>query len=630
MLRYRLLSICCGVAILLAAGTAQANFTLSGTQHLDLADSHSTGTLNDYSSVDVLAGGAITNAAHLNNDSTLRLRADGRVANINANHNSDMEIYGGSIDYIRAYGSHSISICGGDIYSLETFGGTSKVTMSNGDASYLMVDGASTFEMLGGFVRVKLAVFDTTTGVIRDGTVEQLNAAGSSIVDVFGGDIETINANGSSIITLHCYDYSAYNGLQIIGNRVLGTGTLSGRWTTGSAWTLQITNNAASATILVPAPPTLSLLALPNELPSDGHFLGVLEILLRDGDGSGLEGLAASIVVTQSGAGAVVVGPVTDVGGGLYRAGLAGAAKGEVTLSVAVAVGGWVLSAHSLVIVYTQGEDGWPVANAGPNQYVTDLDQLGSEMIILNGAGSHDNEGPISSWLWFLNGSEIASDQTAAVILAVGVHNIVLVVEDAEGHVDMDEVRVCVNPPLGISASLDHDWVYQNTEVTTQDRHQCTLTVRVSANALAGEVYQVTSVVEAGVALRNFRLEAGSLPATLVPVGDELVGHIDILGGRRGESIAPLYQALTVTVAGQQRGQVATVNVPLVLRTLGDIDGDGAVTAADKLQMNKALNGLATLPGIGLRELDLTGDGVTVNAEDKLVINQVLNGLAVP
>ena len=377
-------------------------------------------------------------------------------------------------------------------------------------------------------------------------------------------------------------------------------------------------------------PDVSQVTALPNELPSDGHFVGVLEILLRDGDGSGMEGLAASIVVTQTGAGAVVVGLVTEIGGGLYRASLTGTAKGEVTLTVTV--GGTVLTTHPQVMVYTQGEDGWPVANAGPDQYVTDLDHSGDEVIILNGSASHDNEGPISSWLWFLNGSQIASDQVVSVTLAVGVHNIVLVVEDAEGHIDMDEVLVYVNPPLGITASLDHDWVYQNTVVTTQDRHMCTLTVRVSANALAGEVYQITSVVEAGGTLLNFRLEPGSLPAVLELVGAELVGQVDILGGRRGQSIAsaPLYHVLTITVTGQERGQVATVNVPLALRNLADINGDGAVTASDKLEMNKNLNGLATLPGIGLRELDLTGDGTTVNAEDKLVINQVLNGLIVP
>ena len=87
---------------------------------------------------------------------------------------------------------------------------------------------------------------------------------------------------------------------------------------------------------------------------------------------------------------------------------------------------------------------------------------------------------------------------------------------------------------------------------------------------------------------------------------------------------------LNVTVTGTPGGQTATVDVPLSLRLLGDITGDGIVNASDKLEINKKLNGLATLPGIELRHLDLSGDGALVNAEDKLAINQVLNGLIVP
>jgi len=87
---------------------------------------------------------------------------------------------------------------------------------------------------------------------------------------------------------------------------------------------------------------------------------------------------------------------------------------------------------------------------------------------------------------------------------------------------------------------------------------------------------------------------------------------------------------LNVTVTGTPGGQTATVDVPLRLRLLGDIVEDGLVNASDKLEMNKKLNGLANLPGLTLRDLDLSGDGALVNAEDKLAINQVLNGLVVP
>jgi hypothetical protein len=90
---------------------------------------------------------------------------------------------------------------------------------------------------------------------------------------------------------------------------------------------------------------------------------------------------------------------------------------------------------------------------------------------------------------------------------------------------------------------------------------------------------------------------------------------------------------------------LATVNVVLIgtdvggrgegthaftVRMLGDVNYDNTVDAQDKLEINKSLNGLATLPGITVRDLDLTGDGVNVDAQDKLIINQILNGLTVP
>ena len=170
--------------------------------------------------------------------------------------------------------------------------------------------------------------------------------------------------------------------------------------------------------------------------------------------------------------------------------------------------------------------------------------------------------------------------------------------------------------PFLLTATLDDAWVYQNTATTTADRHHTVLRLAVSGDVSAPQDYdvQISDRGAAGKVLTT--MGANSLQWT-------------IRGGRRGESLAGSV-SVDVLVRGEVSSEAAPATVMLTLRPLGDIDGDGAVTAADKLEMNKALNGLATLPGIGLRHLDLTGDGTTVNAEDKLVINQVLNGLLVP
>ena len=176
--------------------------------------------------------------------------------------------------------------------------------------------------------------------------------------------------------------------------------------------------------------------------------------------------------------------------------------------------------------------------------------------------------------------------------------------------------RYCNVTPFTVTASLDDDWVYQNTLVTTADRHHTVLHLGVTNDPSAPQAYGVQACDRGG---------AGS--ATVASPASPLLWTVT--GGRRASS-RPGSVSLDILVRGNTSDQAVPTTISLTQRLLGDIDGDGAVTAADKLEMNKSLNGLANLSGIGLRELDLTGDGTTVNAEDKLAINQILNGVTVP
>jgi hypothetical protein len=177
-------------------------------------------------------------------------------------------------------------------------------------------------------------------------------------------------------------------------------------------------------------------------------------------------------------------------------------------------------------------------------------------------------------------------------------------------------------PDLVITASLDYGWVYPNTPVTTQNRHKSVLTVDITSGSVVGETYAIT-LGENGGAVTNFQV---TQPVAIVA---GTPATVDILGGLRTTAVSGTY-TINVTVTGTPGGQVATQNVTLKLRLLGDIVEDDIVNASDKLEMNKKLNGLENLAGITLRDLDLSGDGALVNAEDKLAINQILNGLIVP
>ena len=174
-------------------------------------------------------------------------------------------------------------------------------------------------------------------------------------------------------------------------------------------------------------------------------------------------------------------------------------------------------------------------------------------------------------------------------------------------------------PALAIAAGPDFDWIYQNA-VAGDLVHKGVLTVAIVQGLLAEETYDVT-IRESGGTLAHFQAD---LPLTLSAGG---TGTVDLFGGRMNDAAASAGQVIVlVTVTGRLHGQSATSQVPLRLRALGDIDGSGSLDAADKLEMNKSLNGLESLPGVGLRDLDLTGDGL-INAEDKLRINRFLNGL---
>ncbi|MFQ5605654.1 MAG: DNRLRE domain-containing protein, partial [bacterium] len=56
--------------------------------------------------------------------------------------------------------------------------------------------------------------------------------------------------------------------------------------------------------------------------------------------------------------------------------------------------------APELVIQYASGGNLPPVANAGPDQTVTDSDNSGSENVTLDGSGSSDPDGSIASYDW--------------------------------------------------------------------------------------------------------------------------------------------------------------------------------------------------------------------------------------
>ena len=87
-----------------------------------------------------------------------------------------------------------------------------------------------------------------------------------------------------------------------------------------------------------------------------------------------------------------------------------------------------------------------PLADAGPDQTVTDNDGDGAELVTLDGSASSDPNGSIVSYEWREGSTPIATGATPAVWLSVGIHTLTLEVTDDDGESATDSVVVTVNP----------------------------------------------------------------------------------------------------------------------------------------------------------------------------------------
>ena len=86
-----------------------------------------------------------------------------------------------------------------------------------------------------------------------------------------------------------------------------------------------------------------------------------------------------------------------------------------------------------------------PVAQAGRDQVVADLDGDGKELVLLDGTSTYDRDaGLIKSWAWTLGGKPLAERFAPQVELPVGTHKITLTVADEQGGTAADTVTVTI------------------------------------------------------------------------------------------------------------------------------------------------------------------------------------------
>lgn len=96
-----------------------------------------------------------------------------------------------------------------------------------------------------------------------------------------------------------------------------------------------------------------------------------------------------------------------------------------------------------------------PIAAAGTDRVVDDVDGDGSQAVVLDGSASRDPDGTVVSRVWREGSTQIASGATPSVTLGVGVHTLTLVVTDDDGASASDTVVVTVRAAgTGTAVSL--------------------------------------------------------------------------------------------------------------------------------------------------------------------------------
>jgi hypothetical protein len=190
---------------------------------------------------------------------------------------STLNVSGGTVNGLLAYESSRVNVSGGTVTDLLAYE-TSTVIVSNGlSVNNLWTRDTSTMHMSSGTAG-KLYAYNTSTVNLTGGTISEVSASGTGTLNMTGGTVsKSLSANSSGIgnisggsvksllaydtsnITFYGHDFQATAGLSLDGDRVLGTGELTGKWLDGTSWTTSIQLNAAGATIrAVPEPSTFA------------------------------------------------------------------------------------------------------------------------------------------------------------------------------------------------------------------------------------------------------------------------------------------------------------------------------------------------------------------------------------
>jgi hypothetical protein len=241
------------------------DFILWNDEQLTVNLYHNQGTLYDRSHAFIVPGGSVSNLysydSSIVNISGAANHSGGYVSHLCTYNYSVADISGGFVDSFDAHDFSDVNFSGGFVNSLHASAcDSSTVSISGGSMSGLDAYDSSTVnisggDIAGGYGGGNLYAYDSSAVDISGGFVRYLYACDSSTVNISGGSITNLNAYGfygysSPTVIFYGQNFRVGSGLAFDGERVLGTGMLSGEWMDGTRWAVNITTNGPTATIL--------------------------------------------------------------------------------------------------------------------------------------------------------------------------------------------------------------------------------------------------------------------------------------------------------------------------------------------------------------------------------------------
>ncbi|MAU09760.1 MAG: hypothetical protein CL607_08065 [Anaerolineaceae bacterium] len=276
-------------------------------------------------------------------------------------------------------------------------------------------------------------------------------------------------------------------------------------------------------------------------------------------------------------------------------------AVGTHTITLIVTDDDGATASDDVVITVNSPANQAPTANAGADQSVTDTDNSGSELVTLDGTSSSDSDGTIASYSWIESAVEIGTGATPSVDLAVGTHNITLMVTDDDGATAFDTVVITVEagnlPP---TANAGADQVVEDTD--NSGTESVTLTGSASSdpeNGLLRYIWTATglTIPEGAVVSAEFPVGVTEVTLTVIdPEGAQDTDTVSITVNAGPGNVAPVANAgadQTVTDTDVSGSEAVTLDGS------GSSDSDGTIASYSWTE-NSVEIGTGATPSVNL------------------------------